>query len=187
MTKHFQILSRATLALCLLFASLPLTACSKTVTLAQFAPYVRQSATAINNAVTDAWAAGIITNAQYEQAKTALAKYADFAPKAADYLASLQTLNGANKPETLRKLAEGVALGKQIALAAGLPANSTAARVIAAVVLGLETTASTIDAIKISDGSFGVAEIGAPSSVPASEIKTTLPKVDKDAAKYFRN
>lgn len=170
------------LSLVLIF---PLIGCGKTVTLAQFAPYVRQSATAINNAVSDAWAAGIITSTQYENAREAIAKYGEFAPKTADFLASLQTLDSHNKAEVIGKLSEGIAIGKQIALASGLPPNSVAARVISAIVLGLDTTKSTIEAIKLSDNGIGVASVGEKTSIPASEIKATIPKTDKETAKYF--
>lgn len=172
------------LILALMVASLPMTGCGGTA-LNKIAPYVEQAGRGVEMALADYYAAGLISEGRYNELKTNFAPFTKETKNLADYLRSLTTINSESKAEAFRRISEGVALGKRIALTAGLPPDSVVARVLTAAVLGLETTASTIQAVKTPDVSFS--SVGSSQSeVPASSVKVKLPKVDEDLKRYFQ-
>lgn len=177
-----KLLKTLVLILVLAVGTLPTIGCSGT-TLNRIAPYVEQAGRGVEMALADYYAAGVITEARYNELKVIFAPFTKETKALADYLRSLTTINSDSKAEAFRRVSEGVALGKRIALTAGLPADSVVSRVLTATVLGLETTASTIQAVKTPEVSFS--SVGSTQSeVPTSAVKVKLRKVDNDLKRY---
>lgn len=173
------------LTLVLLIATLSTTACDKT-TLNSVAPYVEQSGRAVTMALADYKAAGVITEARFNELTELFRPFTSETKSIADYLRSLTTITADSKAEAFRRISEGVALGKRIALAAGLPLESTTSRVLTVAIIGLETTASSINDVKVSEASFSSIGTTATTEVPASSVKVKLPKVAGDLERYFK-
>lgn len=172
-----------TLSAIIILATLPLSGCGST-SLPKLAPYIEQSGRAVLMAIEDYRAAGLLTEARYTEVKAAVDPFAKNTVEIAAYLRTLTTIDAATKDEALRKIGEGVALGRRVGLSAGLPPESVVARVLLAAVIGLETTASTIQAVNTPAASFA---LGAESkTVDAESVKVKLPEIDKDLRKYFR-
>lgn len=153
-------------------------------TLNKIAPYVEQSGRAVTMALADYKAAGLITDVRFNELTEAFKPFTSETKSIADYLRGLTTITSESKAEALRRISDGVALGKRIALSAGLPMDSLASRVLTVAILGLETTASSIEAVKVGEASFS--SVGGSTEVPAVAVKVKLLKVDKDLEKYFK-
>lgn len=170
------------LILVLAINTLATTGCNGT-TLNKTAPYVEQAGRGVEMALADYRAAGLINDARYNELKAHFAPFTNETKSLADYLRSLTTINSDSKAEAFRRVSEGVAIGKRVALASGLPMDSIVSRVLSAAIIGLETTASTIQAVQTPDVSFS--SIGSSAKeIPAESIKVKLPKVDRDVRRY---
>lgn len=176
--------SRITLSILIFAASIPMMGCGAT-SLAKLAPYVKQSGRAYKMAIADAYAQKLMTAEQFMARDKAANELIIATNDIGDYLASLSTLTTDSKDEALRKLSEGIDLGKRIGLASGLPGESVPARVLAYAILALETTASTIEAVKLGSGNASFAIGAEEKGVPLSDVKVKLPDVDKDLKKYL--
>lgn len=179
-----KLLKTLVLIMALAIGTLPTMGCNGT-TLNKIAPYVEQTGRGVEMALADYFAAGLITEARYNELKAHFAPFTKETKALAEYLKSLTTINSESKAEAFRRISEGVALGKRIALASGLPMDSIVSRVLSAAIIGLETTASTIQAVQTPEVSFSSVGSKPSAEVPTSAVKVKFKKVDDDVKRYI--
>lgn len=174
------------LVVLLVATSMSQIACGKATTLARVGAVFVQGSLAYKAELQSLHVGGLLTDAKFAELDVQAGEIVTSAQALADYLNGLPGVTSTNKAELLQKIAEGLGLARGVfanANLVGLPANSTALKIIQIAILTLDNAAVAIAATNpppSSTASFSTIGGGSDGSVPLSGVKVKLPAIPKD-------
>lgn len=163
--------------------------CEKTIALSRSAKVIKQGARAYKSELSSLKLGGIIAQPTFDHLDLQADQIISAADSLADYLTKLDTITPANKAELLARIADGGRLARGILQnprLVGLPADSTALKVLNIAVFTLDNLVLAITALGIPDGdqvSFSSLDA---KTVSTTDVKIKLPNVPSELQHYFK-
>lgn len=177
------------LTIALTLATLPMAGCGNSTTLARVAAVCRQAAQGYKTELSSLRVGGVLSAGKFGELDRQADEIIVSANAFADYLDGFDRVTASNKAEILAKIAEGVGLARgvsQNARLGGVPADSTAFKLLTIAIVTLDNASLTIAALNPPKAAQSFALGSEEPGIEKTAVQVKLPRIPKAAEKYFQ-